>query len=235
MCGRFSETSSAEKIAGAFRVDKRTVPPRQNRFNITPGQPVLTLINDFGKKRFDYLNWGLIPSWSKDLTARKPLINARAETVFEKPSFRSLIKNSRCLIIADGYYEWRKTASGSQPYYIKMKTGETFGFGGVHTSWISSEGSEIHSCAIITTAAGDRMRDIHHRMPLILTSGQADSWLDKNIIRQNLIEPLITAAPDDCLEMYPVSTFVNAPEHDSEECRMPVARTEQKFPGSLFG
>lgn len=232
MCGRFSETSHSTKIAKAFRVDPRVIPPKQNRFNITPSQPVLTLMNDFGKKRFDYLNWGLVPSWAKDPSLGAGMINARAETIFEKPSFKSLVKNSRCLIVADGFYEWKKIGSKKQPYFIQLKSRETFGFAGLYTSWTSRDGSEIHSCTIVTTTPNEQMVTIHQRMPVILTGVKAECWLDKNETSSTQIKDLLQPAANDLLEIYPVSTYVNSPANDDVRCQEKVF--DVPSPAELF-
>lgn len=224
MCGRFTLTQSAETIAEFFELDE--VPRFMPGYNIAPTQPVPTIRASQAKEReFDYLYWGLIPSWSKDPTIGARMINARAETVAEKPSFRTAFKRRRCLIVADGFYEWQKTGSKKQPYYFHLDQHHPFGFAGLWEHWQSPEGDQIQSCTILTTAANDTMRPIHDRMPVILHPQDYDLWLDPTVQSTDGLYSLLRPYPDVEMHHYPVSTKVNRPQNDSSECIVPLEQT----------
>jgi putative SOS response-associated peptidase YedK len=221
MCGRFTLTQSAEVIAERFDLDE--VPRFVPGYNIAPTQPVPVLRTIKATKRqFDYLYWGLIPSWSKDPTIGARLINARSETVTEKPAFRTAFKRRRCLILADGSYEWQKTGSKKQPYYFHLTDHRLFGFAGLWEHWHSPTGDEIESCTILTTAANDSMRPIHDRMPIILQPQDYELWLDPAMQTSERLLPLLQPYADTEIQHYPVSTKVNSPQNDSPDCVMPL-------------
>ncbi|XPM59709.1 MAG: SOS response-associated peptidase [Leptolyngbya sp. IPPAS B-1204] len=221
MCGRFTLTQSAEAIAEAFDLDE--VPRFVPGYNIAPTQPVPTIrASKTSGREFDYLYWGLIPSWSKDPTIGARMINARAETVTEKPSFRTAFKRRRCLIVADGFYEWQKLGSKKQPYYFQLKDHQIFGFAGLWEHWHSPEGDEIQSCTILTTAANELMRSVHDRMPVILHPQDYDLWLDPTIQANERLHSLLRPYPDAEMHAYPVSTRVNSPQNDSPDCIAPL-------------
>ncbi len=218
MCGRFTDGSDTEKIAKKLKVPKEKIPPRRKRYNVAPSQPVLTLFGSTNKRKiFDYFQWGLVPSWARDPAIGSRMINARAETVSEKPSFKGLLRNSRCLIVADGYYEWKREGAKKQPYYFRMKDQEPFTFAGLWSHWINVDGSEIKSCTIITTKANSLTQSIHDRMPVILAEEKHDFWLDSNNYKSNDLLPLLRPYSSDAMESYPVSTEVNSPQNDSPE------------------
>lgn len=220
MCGRFTLTQSAETIAEVFELDE--VPRFVPGYNIAPTQPVPSIrASKAGKREFDYLYWGLIPSWSKDPTMGARMINARAETVTEKPSFRTAFKRRRCLIVADGFYEWRKTGSKKQPYYFHLDQHQPFGFAGLWEHW-QGGGDEIQSCTILTTTANETMSSIHDRMPVILHPQDYDLWLDPTIESAERLYPLLRPYPDIEMHHYPVSTTVNSPQNDSPACIVPL-------------
>ncbi|PSB54255.1 hypothetical protein C7B61_22460, partial [filamentous cyanobacterium CCP1] len=181
MCGRFTLSQSAEALAIAF--DLEEVPPVPPRYNIAPTQPIavvrsLTHSSTTSERELTYLSWGLVPSWAKDPKIGTKLINARAETLAEKPSFRAAFKRRRCLIVADGFYEWHRTPEGKQPYYFHLQDHQPFAFGGLWEHWENGNGDVIESCAIITTAANEVLSPIHDRMPVILEPKGYDLWLD---------------------------------------------------------
>lgn len=209
MCGRFTQTHSAEAIAEAF--DLEDIPDWQPRYNLAPTQSIPAILEPH---HFQTLQWGLIPSWAKDRSIGSKLINARAETVSEKPSFRDAFKRRRCLIVADGYYEWKKQSNKKQPFYFRLQTDQPFAFAGLWERWKSPDG-ELRTCTIITTAANELAATVHDRMPVILKPDQYDRWLDPGFQdARSLLHPYPTAE----MLTYPVSLLVNSPSHDQPDC-----------------
>ena len=168
------------------------------------------------------LRWGLIPSWAKEPAIGSRLINARSETIAEKPSFRSAFKNRRCLIPATGFYEWKRQDRIKQPFYIRMRDTHPFAFAGLWEHWEGGEKEVINSCTILTTDPNDLMRDIHNRMPVILSPDNYDMWLDPANTRAAMLQPLLGPYPSDKMEVYPVSIYVNKPQNDDTRCIEPV-------------
>lgn len=210
MCGRFTQTHTAEAIAQTFDLDE--IPNWQPRYNIAPTQPIGAIVEPH---RFKFLRWGLIPSWAKDPTISNKLINARAETVSEKPSFRDAFKRRRCLIVADGYYEWKKQAGKKQPFYFQLENHQPFAFAGLWERWNSPDGETVETCTIITTEANELAATVHDRMPVILSEDEYDRWLDPGFqSAQSLLHPYISAD----LRSHPVPLTVNSPVHDSPDC-----------------
>lgn len=218
MCGRFTAAKKADEIAKTFGLKAGKVPPIAPQYNVSPSSPVLGLYAQGREKRLDYFTWGLVPVWAKDPLIGSRMINARAETVLEKPSFRGPFKNSRCLVVADGFYEWKRTGQAKQPYFVHLKSGDPFGFAGLWSHWTGPDGSEIKSCAILTTAPNALMRPIHDRMPVILPREHIDEWLDHDCFESVRLAGLLKPYPDEALEAYPVGTFVNSPSNDSPKC-----------------
>jgi putative SOS response-associated peptidase YedK len=221
MCGRYTLTVPVEILAEEFGVTGPLpeVPPS---YNIAPTQEVAAVLADDGERRLEMLRWGLIPSWADDPGIGSRMINARSETVPEKPSFRRAFRERRCLILADGFYEWKRTNDGKQPYYIRMEGGRPFAFAGLWESWRGGR-EEIRSCTILTTEANDRVSNIHHRMPVILAPEDHGLWLDPDVREADPLLPLLTPYPDDVMEAYPVSRFVNRPANDGPRCVEPLA------------
>lgn len=210
MCGRFSLTHKIEEVIEAFNIiNSVELAPS---YNIAPSQNIAVIRNVNDQLELSAMRWGLIPSWMKELPKSLNLINARAESVAEKPSFRSAYKKRRCLIPADGFYEWQKLESGKQPRYIQLKDKSVFTFAGLWEHW-EQEGQSINSCTIITTQANKDMKSIHHRMPVIINKTQHEAWFN-----QVDASPLFAPYPNDSLNIYPVSTFVNNPTHNTETC-----------------
>jgi putative SOS response-associated peptidase YedK len=231
MCGRFTlavDTSSLQTAFPWLKISGEMTP----RYNVAPTQPVAVVANT-GKNELDFFLWGLIPSWAKDPKIGSKLINARSETLAEKPSFRSAYKRRRCLIFSDGFYEWRAEPQGrgKTPMYIHMKSGEPFAFAGLWESWHSPLGDLIRSCTIITTQANDLLAPIHHRMPVILPADDYDRWLDPAERSHADLGDLLKPYPGDLMETYPVSKLVNSPANDSPECVVPEPHATQ--PGLL--
>jgi putative SOS response-associated peptidase YedK len=222
MCGRFTLTvnpADLQDVFSNYHFPARFAP----RFNIAPTQPVLAIPND-EKLRADFFIWGLIPMWAKDPAIGNRLINARGETLAEKPSFRGSYRHKRCLILADGFYEW-KSFGGRRtktPYYIHMQHRKPFAFAGLWDHWESPDGSNIKSCTIITTTPNDLMAAIHDRMPVILHPRDYARWLDPTPQTAEHLQTLIKPYPAEEMTAYPVSTLVNKVSNDTPELLVPV-------------
>ena len=230
MCGRFTLNQSVEALAQVFHVEP--VLDLAANFNIAPTQMVATVLQnpESEKREFQQLHWGLIPSWAKDAGMGAKLINARAETVAEKPSFRSAFKHRRCLVLADGFYEWQRQEGKSkkQPFYFRLEDGQPFGFAGLWEKWRSPANEEIISCTILTTAANELLQPIHDRMPVILEPKDYDLWLDSQVQTPQTLQQLLRPYPAPAMIAYPVSTLVNNSRHNSPECIIPLS--EEKTP-----
>ena len=216
MCGRFSLFDMLG-LKVRFNLDLPDfISPR---YNIAPSQEVLAIINDEGNQAVQF-RWGLIPFWSKDISS-KGLINARTETIHKKPSFKQSLKHRRCLIPADGFYEWMKEESGKRPYRITLKSGEVFAFAGLWDTWISPQGDKINSCTIITTSANTLLEPIHKRMPVILDKEKEEVWLDPETDNETF-KSILKPYPAELMKSYEVSTAVNSPRNDVPEVVKPV-------------
>jgi len=220
MCGRFTLTTNLGAIAKRFGV-ARFLEEVGRRYNIAPTQPVI-VVNDDGTRHLTRMQWGLIPSWAKDPAIGNRMINARAETVATKPAFRAALRKRRCLIPADGFFEWTPAGRRKQPVYITLKTREPFSFAGLWESWTSPEGEEIWSCTIITTEANELLKPIHDRMPVILAKDAEAVWLDPTIQDPERLLPLLKPYQAEEMEVYAVSTKVNSPTNDGPECIEPI-------------
>jgi putative SOS response-associated peptidase YedK len=192
------------------------------RYNVAPGQPILAIPND-GSMKADFFIWGLIPSWAKDASIGSRMINARAETLAEKPSFRAAFKYRRCLIPADGFYEWqvRVGSKSKLPHYIQMKSHQPFAFAGLYENWHSPDGSEIKSATIITTQPNELMAVIHNRMPVILTPKDYFRWIDPSPQLPNQLDYMLVPYAAEELQAFPVGMLVNNPVNDNPECLQP--------------
>ncbi|MBC7875833.1 MAG: SOS response-associated peptidase [Anaerolineales bacterium] len=222
MCGRFTLTvdpSELQDSFGDFTFPDQFAP----RFNIAPTQPVLAIPND-AKNKADFFLWGLIPSWSKDPSIANKLINARGETIAEKPSFRGAFKYKRCLILADGFYEWKaqEGAKTKTPYFIHMKDRNPFTFAGLWDEWQSPNGDALRTCTIITINPNELMSTLHNRMPVILDKKNYADWLDPAPRTPESLLHLIQPFPADKMSAYPVSTMVNSPGNDRAELVVPA-------------
>jgi putative SOS response-associated peptidase YedK len=222
MCGRFTLTVDAESIHVAFpwlEVPGNLTP----RYNIAPTQPVAVVPND-GKNHLDAFVWGLIPAWAKDPSIGNKLINARGETLAEKPSFRGAYKRRRCLILADGFYEWVKQPGRAKtPHYIQLESKEPFAFAGLWELWHAPDGSEVYSTTIITTEPNDLITKLHNRMPVILPPSAYEQWLDPAEQPAEKLQPLLRPYPAEEMMHYPVSTLVNSPHNETPEVLAPVS------------
>ncbi len=222
MCGRFTLTVDPGQLQEAFPWVE--FPEDISlRYNIAPSQPVAVVPND-GLNRVDFFNWGLIPFWAKDPKIGNRMINARAETLAEKPSFRGSFKYKRCLVLADGFYEWRKEpgTKTKTPMYLRMKNHKPFAFAGLWDNWHSSDGSEIRTCTIITTEPNTLVKEIHNRMPVILSQNVYSDWLQEGENDPSLLISFLQPYPAEEMEAYPVSRYVNSPQNDSPECIIPT-------------
>jgi putative SOS response-associated peptidase YedK len=192
-------------------------------YNIAPTQQVAVVISE-GVRRLVPVQWGLVPSWAKDPSVGNKMINARAETITEKASYRNAFKKRRCLVVADGFYEWQKTGDGKRPIYIRLKSGKPFGFAGLYEVWEPPEGGALTTCTIITTEANELMKPIHDRMPVIVPKEKQDLWLDPEVKDQESLLDLLQPYPALDLEAYPVSRRVNSPANNSPDCIKPASR-----------
>jgi putative SOS response-associated peptidase YedK len=222
MCGRFTLTVDPAELIDEF--GDYTFPPQfAPRFNIAPSQPVLAIPNDENNQA-DFFQWGLIPFWAKDPSIGNRLINARGETLAEKPSFRGSYKYKRCLILTDGFYEWTKQPGSKTktPYFIHMKDRQPFAFAGLWDEWHSSDGSQVRTCTIITTSPNELVKALHNRMPVILPRDSYGQWLSNTPQTPENLSPLIKPYPSAEMAAYPVSTLVNNPKNDHAACVVPV-------------
>jgi putative SOS response-associated peptidase YedK len=222
MCGRFTLTIEPGQLQSAFPWVEFP-DDLKPRYNIAPSQPIGVVSNN-GLNQFEFYIWGLIPSWAKAGRSVNGFINARAETLAEKPTFRAPFRKRRCLILADGFYEWKADPSGKSktPYYIKLKSGNPFVFAGLWDSWKDKEGSEIRSCAIITTEPNQLMQTIHNRMPVILASEHYEQWLSSGDGNPDLLSNYLKPYPAEKMVAFPVSKAVNSPQNDTPECIRPL-------------
>jgi putative SOS response-associated peptidase YedK len=223
MCGRFTLIAPGEAIAELFQLTE--IPSLVPRYNIAPTQPVaaVRLSQSSGARELSYFHWGLIPRWAKDTKIGSRMINARSETAAEKPSFRAAFKYRRCLVPADGFYEWQKINGGKQPVRIQMKSGQPFAIAGLWEHWISSDGSEIESCTLLTTEPNDLLRQVHNRMPVLLDPVDFDQWLDTKSYQGDDVQHLLRPFSADDMAFYPVSTHVNNPRNEDPLCVQPLA------------
>ena len=242
MCGRFTLASELEQLSEHFG-DLQLELEFSPRYNITPTQDVAVIANTSevgGGHKVEFYHWGLIPSWAKDPKIGSRMINARSETLTDKPSFRSAYKRRRCLILADGYYEWQTVPGekSKQPIYIRLKSQNPFAFAGLWEEWKANYMEKaLRSCTIITCSSNSYLEEFHHRMPVILPKDAYAQWLSPDEQSNEMLQPLLQPYPDDKMEAYPVSRFVNRPANDSPECIQRVSATDtdnQKIEQSLF-
>jgi putative SOS response-associated peptidase YedK len=218
MCGRYTLASpNPAEVRSRFLIGE-SVPIRQ-RFNVAPGDDVLAVSTDReGIPRGEQLRWGLVPSWSKDATTGLKMINARVETVTERPAYRRAFERYRCLILADGFYEWQRVPTGpKQPFHITRADGRLFAFAGLWSIWHAPDGNKLRTCTILTTAANSAVAALHDRMPVILAEDTEAIWLDQATQPDQLLEILGGLSPS-ATALRPVSTAVNDARYDGPEC-----------------
>jgi putative SOS response-associated peptidase YedK len=221
MCGRFTLATPGQTIAEAFEL--RAVPGLKERYNIAPTQPVLAIRAAGAGHELVLLHWGLIPSWSNDAAIGARMINARGETVADKPSFRTPFRSRRCLILADGFYEWKRDGERKQPYHICMNDRRPFAFAGLWDRWTPAGGEPVESCAIVTTKPNEVLAPIHDRMPVILPREAHACWLDPAMREIERLQRLLQPFPASFMKSYPVSPRVNNPRNDDRDCIAPLA------------
>ena len=217
MCGRYAFFSPAEAVRRTFAL--ADVPSLEPRYNIAPTQPVPAVrMGEEGARAFAVLHWGLVPKWAKERAIGNRMINARAETLAEKPAFRDAFRKRRCLVLADGWYEWQVAPGGKQPWFIRMKDARPFAFAGLWERWKDpADGSTLESCAIVTTDASASIRKIHERMPVVLAEADWDRWLDTAYSDTGTLAELLHPFDPQSLEAWPVSREVNAPKNQGAQ------------------
>lgn len=221
MCGRFVLYSSLDDIVRAFDVQQTQLQLRPS-YNIAPTQSVAVVLQQHGANALEEMVWGLIPVWAKERGIGSRMINARAETLAEKPSFKRPLASQRCLVPADGFYEWRKTEQGKVPMLISLNSRRPFGFAGLYDTWTSPEGERVRSCTIITTGANDLVRAIHDRMPVILPKELEAAWLDPTSQTVGELLALLQPYPAHEMEAHAVPRSVNSVENNTPELIYPV-------------
>ena len=225
MCGRFTLRTPASVIAAQFALLE--VSPFAPRFNIAPSQPAPVIRLRPGRlaqRELVWLRWGLIPSWADDPRIGNRTINARAETAAERPAFRAAFRQRRCLIVADGFYEWQSSGSRKQPYYIHLEQQQPFAIAGLWETWEGPDHAAIESCTLLTTEPNSLVRPIHDRMPAIVAPDEYTAWLDPTQQRPEQLLPLLQPYPSEAMTAYQVSPRVNSPAIDDPQCIEPVAR-----------
>jgi putative SOS response-associated peptidase YedK len=217
MCGRFTLNVTPDQLQLRFDAESLTF-EIEPRFNIAPGQSIAAVIADRGERRIGQLRWGLVPFWAKDEKIGYKMINAKSETVQEKPAFKSSFLRKRCLIPADGFYEWQKTADGKQPMRIVMKNEEIFAMAGLYDTWTAPDGSKLHTCTVLTTKPNELMSSIHDRMPVILRREDEAIWLDREKQDAELLQSLLVPYPQEEMRAYPVHAMVGNVKNDLPAC-----------------
>ncbi|ASK61085.1 hypothetical protein CFK37_02165 [Virgibacillus phasianinus] len=220
MCGRYTLLSDELDILKEFDVQR--IDSYEPNYNIAPGQRVLAVIRNGNDKRAGYLKWGLVPSWANDEKIGYKMINARSETVHQKPSFKTLLKRKRCLIVADSFYEWKKTDKTKQPKRIQLADRKLFAFAGLWDKWEDGD-RNLFTCTILTKEANGFMQDIHHRMPIILPKDKEDEWLSPNEMDPTSAHQFLQSIDVDELTAHDVSSYVNAAKNNDKTCIEPLA------------
>jgi putative SOS response-associated peptidase YedK len=216
MCGRFEIHSPIEIIAEIFGIADWDI-EYQPRYNIAPSQDILIVINNDGKRKLIKSRWGFVPSWSRDLDIGYRMINARAETVASNKTFKSAFEKQRCLVVADGFYEWRKEGTTKKPFYIRLKSHKPFGFAGLYNAWMSPGGEPLTMSTIMTVGANELVMPIHDRMPVITRADNYDIWLDPKGQDSSAIPGLLNPYPSGEMEIFPVTPKVNSFKYNSPE------------------
>lgn len=223
MCGRYTVTVTIEELLLRYMTADPSLLPFLPKFNIAPSQQVPAVIHDGTKNRIGLLKWGLVPSWSRDERSAAGMINARAETLMTKAAFKRLLPTRRCILPADGFYEWKQEEGGKRPMRIVLREGGLFSLAGLYDIWTDSEGRKISSCTIITTSPNELMSSIHHRMPVILRPGDEQFWLDRNNRDIPRLLEMLKPFEDGRLRAYPVSPAVGSVKNDSPELIREIA------------
>jgi putative SOS response-associated peptidase YedK len=232
MCGRFTLTTPAQTLTVQFELTD--VPALEPRYNIAPTQPVaaVRIRGESEERELVLLRWGLIPFWAKDLGIGSRMINARSETVAEKPSFRTAFRRRRCLVLADGFYEWQKINGAKQPVYVSLQDREAFAFAGLWERWEGPENGVVESCTLLTCEPNELLRPIHSRMPVILDPKDYSLWLDHGVQDATRLQSLLSPYASGRMQAYAVSRYVNSPRNQGPQCIAPVDQADSKpLPG----
>jgi len=221
MCGRYFLHSTADRLSALF--GEMPMPLLQARYNIAPSQPVPVIReNPAGQREMVLVRWGLIPSWSKGPDSRFSMINARVETVAQKPAYRSAFRYRRCLIPVDGFYEWHAAGKAKQPYVLRPRDHRPMALAGLWEHWQDADGNELESCTILVREANEQVKVVHERMPVIMTPDSFDLWLNRQAQKPSPMETLLAVQQPPELEIYPVSRAVNNPRADSNALLEPM-------------
>ena len=223
MCGRYSLKTPVERLSEKFQFPK--VFPMKLRYNIAPSQTVAVVrcLPDDSDRKLAMLRWGLIPAWAKFPNSGVQPINAKAETAAELPMFRDAFRRRRCLVPADGFYEWKQDGGRKQPVYIRLKDGEPFAIAGLWEHWEGQDGQVVESCTLLTTEPNDLLAPIHNRMPVILDPEDYEQWLDPDLQQADRLNPLLQPFSAEQMTAYPVNLRVNNPKHDDPLCLEPIS------------
>ena len=223
MCGRFTLSTPAQTLQQVF--DLAETPDLPPRYNIAPSEAIaaIRLPEPQAGRRLDLLRWGLVPPWAKEPDVGARMINARAETAATNPAFRAAFRRRRCLVPADGFYEWQRLERrNKQPFYIRMRDGSPFAFAGLWEHWEGPQGDALETCTILTTDPSELVRPVHDRMPVILDPRDWDLWLDPGVQDPARLQPLLRPYPPEQMIAFPVGQGVNNPANDREECVAPL-------------
>ncbi|MGD0281624.1 MAG: SOS response-associated peptidase [Dissulfurispiraceae bacterium] len=219
MCGRFVRSSPVSTIIEIFHVASASF-ELSSSYNISPSQDIV-IINNTGTRELVKCRWGFLPPWIKDISEVSPMINARSETIDEKPYFKEAFRKQRCLIIADGFYEWKREKK-KIPYYLRLKSGKPFGLAGLYNYSSCPDGNKICGCAIITTESNDLVASIHNRMPVIVPENRIDMWLDPSFPDYNALKGILRPYASEEMEMFKISNMINSPKFDSATNILPA-------------
>jgi putative SOS response-associated peptidase YedK len=224
MCGRYLITSTPEAMRALFKYfEQPNFPPR---YNVAPTQPIPIVRLHEGRRQFALVRWGLIPSWVKDPKKFSLILQARSDGVLDKPSFKNAMKRRRCLIPADGFYEWNESATPRRPFVVRPRDGKPVAFAGLWETWMGPNGEELETAAVVTCAANRALHPIHHRMPVVIPEQAFDLWLDCRNVDALTAAALLVPAPEDLFEAWEISTAVNRVANDSAELLRPVMRPQ---------
>src|SRR5690625_482318 len=221
MCGRYTLFADEAEILQEFGITE-PIDNYQPSYNVAPGQNVVAIIHDGKEKRAGHLRWGLVPSWAKDEKIGYKMINARSETAHVKPSFKNLMARKRCLIIADSFYEWKQTDESRQPKRIKLKDRNLFAFAGLWDKW-EKDGKILFTCTMLTKDANEFMKEIHHRMPIILPKEKEDKWIEPRVQNPQYYKQFLDEVEIEEMTAYPVDTYVNKAINNDEQCIAPLS------------
>lgn len=223
MCGRYTITVTLEELMLRYDMYDTYMPRYGPKYNVAPGQQVMAIVHDGERNKLGELRWGLIPEWAKEEKIGYQMLNARSETLADKPAFRKPFERKRCLIPADSFYDWKGTGKHKQPMRIMLRSKELFSMAGLYDTWISPEGVRISTCTIITTESNEMMKEIHDRMPVILPREQEAAWLDRGTKDVEQLRPLLQPYPSELMMAYPVSSRVGNVRNDDELCIEPLS------------